>query len=440
MAVFPFPAHSFRITHASTASRKPSTQAGRGARHGLLAASASLLLASPAQSQNVINSNTTIRSALCVGFNCADTETYGTDVIRMKTANIRLHADDSSSSTFPNNDWRLVFNDSTAVSTGGKSYFAVEDATSGNVLLRLDAGARDNALVLDSSGELGLGTMTPITDIHVATGDSPTIRLEQDGSGTFAAQSWDIGGNEQSFFVRDNTVSSGLPFRIKPGAPSGSLYIDPDGDVAIGINGNISSSLHVRRNDGSASLLVEEANGTQLPRNLLTLKNNGRPEIAMANTSTGGEWSFGAGTNFILKQGAVDSASSAKTKLFEIKPNGDATLTGSLTTGGTTCGGGCDIVFSEDFDLPSIAEHAEAMFSLGFLPNVGPTIENAPINVTDKLGRMLNELEHAHIYIAELEARDAGKTARIELLEAEVGRISELEARLTALETNFSGE
>jgi uncharacterized coiled-coil protein SlyX len=58
-------------------------------------------------------------------------------------------------------------------------------------------------------------------------------------------------------------------------------------------------------------------------------------------------------------------------------------------------------VFSQDYDLPSIAEHAEAMWSLGHLPNVGPTPENTPINVSDKLGRMLNELEHAHIYIAE---------------------------------------
>ncbi|MEZ5716352.1 MAG: hypothetical protein R3D85_15055 [Paracoccaceae bacterium] len=30
----------------------------------------------------------------------------------------------------------------------------------------------------------------------------------------------------------------------------------------------------------------------------------------MGNTGTGGEWSFGAGTSFILKQGAVGSASS----------------------------------------------------------------------------------------------------------------------------------
>ncbi|MEZ5716350.1 MAG: hypothetical protein R3D85_15045 [Paracoccaceae bacterium] len=114
----------------------------------------------------------------------------------------------------------------------------------------------------------------------------------------------------------------------------------------------------------------------------------------MANTDTGGEWSFGAGTDFVLKQGAVGSASNAKTKLFKTRID-DATLTGSLTTGGTTCGGGCDAVFAPDYPLPSIADHAARMRALGYLPNVGPTPEGAPFNVTDKLGRMLNELEHA---------------------------------------------
>ncbi|MFK7938878.1 MAG: hypothetical protein AB8B82_05835 [Roseovarius sp.] len=35
------------------------------------------------------------------------------------------------------------------------------------------------------------------------------------------------------------------------------------------------------------------------------------------------------------------------------------------------------------------------------MPNVGPTAEDGPFNVNDKMGRMLNELEHAHIFIGQ---------------------------------------
>jgi hypothetical protein len=114
----------------------------------------------------------------------------------------------------------------------------------------------------------------------------------------------------------------------------------------------------------------------------------------------------------------VGSASNAKTKLFEIDPAGHATLTGTLTTGGTSCGGGCDAVFSEEYDLPSIDDHVREMYALGYLPTVGPTLEDQPINVSDKLGRMLNELEKAHIYIGQLQSQNDALQDRLAALEA----------------------
>ena len=41
-------------------------------------------------------------------------------------------------------------------------------------------------------------------------------------------------GNEANFFVRDVTSGSRLPFRIRPGAPTSSIDISPNGDVGIG--------------------------------------------------------------------------------------------------------------------------------------------------------------------------------------------------------------
>ncbi|MCA9438343.1 MAG: tail fiber domain-containing protein, partial [Candidatus Omnitrophica bacterium] len=89
-----------------------------------------------------------------------------------------------------------------------------------------------------------------IVELHLADGDTPTIRLEQDGSSGWTAQTWDVAGNETNFFIRDVNNGSKLPFRIRPGAPDNSLYIDTDGDVGIGTNAP-SAKLDVR---GSAMI------------------------------------------------------------------------------------------------------------------------------------------------------------------------------------------
>jgi hypothetical protein len=110
---------------------------------------------------------------------------------------------------------------------------------------------------VDSSGRIGFGTSTPVEELHLKVGDSPGLRLEQDGSSGFAAQSWDVSGNETNFFVRDVTGGSRLPFRIRPGAPTSSVDISADGDVGIG-TASASASLHVRRTDGTGKILNED--------------------------------------------------------------------------------------------------------------------------------------------------------------------------------------
>jgi hypothetical protein len=89
----------------------------------------------------------------------------------------------------------------------------------------------------------------------------------------------------------------------------------------------------------------------------------------------------------------------------ELMVEGNVDVTGTLTTGGPTCGGGCDAVFGADYDLPSIEEHAAAMFANSYLPEIGPTVPHAPVNLSEQYGRVINELEKAHIYIAQQEAR-----------------------------------
>ena len=107
-------------------------------------------------------------------------------------------------------------------------------------------------------------------------------------------------------------------------------------------------------------------------------------------------------------------------EIQDLENDGALEITGAITTGGGTCGTGCDKVFQPDYDLPSIEEHAAEMWANGYLPNVGPTIENEPINVSDKLGRMLNELEKAHIYIDQVNAENKMLKERLDALEAKI--------------------
>src|SRR5690606_15749276 len=131
-------------------------------------------------------------------------------------------------------------------------------------------GATTNSIFVDSTGRVGFRTSTPVLDLHVNTGNTPAIRLEQNSSGGFAAQTWDIGANEANFFVRDVTGGSRLSFRIRPGAPTSSLDIAADGDVGIG-TASPATPLHVLRTNGTAKILVEENSGTSSPRELLEL-------------------------------------------------------------------------------------------------------------------------------------------------------------------------
>lgn len=183
--------------------------------------------------------------SLCVGFDCVDGESFGSDTIRIKENNLRIHFQDTSNSgSFPTNDWRLVANSD---QNGGAEFFGIQDAGTGRYPLYLEAAAPADAIYLDSSGSVGFGTNQPVVELHVTNGDSPTIRLDQNGSSGFTPQAWDVVGNETSFFVRDATNGSTLPFRIRPTAPSNSLVVDTDGDIGVGILTS-AAALHVRRN------------------------------------------------------------------------------------------------------------------------------------------------------------------------------------------------
>ncbi|HYX09638.1 MAG TPA: T9SS type A sorting domain-containing protein [Bacteroidales bacterium] len=83
-------------------------------------------------------------------------------------------------------------------------------------------------------GDVGIGTTSPNKLLHLSSGDTPTVRLEQNGSAGWTPHTWDVSANEANFFIRDVTQGNALPFRIKPGAPTSSLTIQSTGYVGVG--------------------------------------------------------------------------------------------------------------------------------------------------------------------------------------------------------------
>jgi hypothetical protein len=228
----------------------------------------------PVENAQVIVEDLIVQGSIGIGFDAVDGENFGFDTFRLKENNLRMHFDDTSASaSFPSNDWRIAINDT---GNGGANYFAIQDATAGTTPFIILAGAGDNALFVKAGGDVGFGTATPVVNLHVADGDSPTLRLEQDGASGFTPQTWDIAGNESNFFIRDVTNGSKLPFKIKPGAPDNALFVAASGNIGLGT----ASPTHKLDVEGSADVRDNLYVGSQIGVGTVTPDANASLDLA----------------------------------------------------------------------------------------------------------------------------------------------------------------
>lgn len=357
-----------------------------------------------------VSGNLTIYDSLCVGTDCASSESFGFDTIKLKENNTRIKFDDTSnSSSFPNHDWQLTANDSV---NGGLNKFSIEDTTAGRVPFTIEGNAPTNSLYVDDGGKIGIKTSTPVVELHVVDGDTPALRLEQNGSVGWTPQTWDVAGNETNFFIRDITNSSRLPFRIRPSAPTDSIYIDTDGDVGLGTN-SPSGALHVRRS-GVVLNYTESSDGNPVQIRMRSDSNNRR--FLATNNSDQVKSQILFGDDEIKFAGATDTSN-----LYATLNSTGLTVEGSIST--TTSGlVHPDYVFEEKYELMPLHDLKEFVTNNKHLPEIPSAKEVARngLNITEMQIRLLKKVEELTLYIFE-------QDKKIEMLQAKLDESLRLE-------------
>jgi hypothetical protein len=169
------------------------------------------------------------QGGVCAGTDCTSTETFSGATAKLKANNTRFKFEDTSTSPgFPSTDWQLSANDTFS---GGLNKFFIEDLTAATVPFLVEGGTPTNALYVDSTGRIGLGTSTPAKDLTISVPVSAGIQMEQT---TSPFQAWDIIANAANFYVRD-VNHEGNPFIIKTTAPNNSLVVDATGNIGLGV-------------------------------------------------------------------------------------------------------------------------------------------------------------------------------------------------------------
>jgi hypothetical protein len=214
------------------------------------------------------------------------------------------------------NNWTISSN---AVSTAGLGSFGeFSIASAAGYAFAIFPGAQTGiAIQGDSRVEIGAppntfpsATGNPLTLTDSISGlNEPTIHFNT-GEGV-----WGVGGNSGLFIIGDAiNGNTGIPFSIQPGAPNWALHINPTGWVGVGTPVP-ASTFHVKVDDDAYGLpfLVENVNGINFSGFRLQIG----PSSWIDFNNSGGNFRINA-----------DQTPGAE---FEVKPNGNATISGTLT-------------------------------------------------------------------------------------------------------------
>jgi len=349
-------------------------------------------LAASAEAEVLSSTSPSIRNNLCVGLDCDTNESFSGNFnqLKIKANSTRLLFEDTSTTEgFPSNDWAIQANDRFV---SGEDQLLFVDIGTGAEILTIKAGAPSSTMVLNDNGRVGLGTQFPTADLHAVSNSTAKIRLEE----TLTGADWEVSVGSTGIGLYDHNAFS-FPFFVENDAPPNALWVENTGNVGLGTS-NPAAPLHVV---DSASFSFFRITATEAATN---------DSVDVVFT----EGPLGTGQ---LRYNIVDGDAQE----MSLDADGNMILAGTLTTHGPACDAGCDRVFTERQIIPA-KDYAARMWADGHLPHVGPTGPNAPFNMTEKMGGMLNALEHAHIYIEDLHQQNAAQEAQIAHMKAEHDR------------------
>ena len=166
---------------------------------------------------------------------------------------------------------------------GNEANFFVRDVTSGSRLpFRIRPGAPTSSLDISSDGDIGMGTASPLSHLHIKDTGAVTLRLD---SSNGATRFWDLTSTngtaaaEGDFTLSDDidgqTGGFRIPFTVEAGTPNNTLYVAniASGHVGIGTNlpdfiGATSSGGNVRHlnlnaGTGLGRVIVQGQNGAE---------------------------------------------------------------------------------------------------------------------------------------------------------------------------------
>jgi hypothetical protein len=128
------------------------------------------------------------------------------------------------------------------------------------------ASAPAQAVYVDAAGEVGIGTTTPTSLLHLRHTSNARIKIESTAGNSQAtllldndAQTWGLhldGLDSDNFTIRDTTASDTKVVTIEPGAPANSLYIDSTGVVGLG-TASPDTELHVKNTGQGVGVHVQ---------------------------------------------------------------------------------------------------------------------------------------------------------------------------------------
>ena len=225
--------------------------------------------------------------------------------------------------------------------------------TGGNMVWEERSGVNIARMVLNSGGNLGVGTTTPSQRVTVngtigfENGTTPLL-MNSEGCCTFGNRMvWAHNplDDEWGLYYNDNADE----MYIQRTGADANRFVTFDffgGSVGIG-DGSVDPQVALHVQDEDAQVRVEDTSSTTERRNMFFLTNNGPPRFVFRNATSAEGWDFsmsnqndfqmtrigtGGPELKIQPDGRVLMGPSGS-NVFDLSPSGDLTIDGTLTQG-----------------------------------------------------------------------------------------------------------